>query len=158
MTMELKGWHVLAGLLGFFGITLAVNIALTVYAIDTFSGEDVPKPYLRGLEYNRTLESRAAQAALGWTATVDATREGAATAIRAKISAHDGSAKSALAVEATLRRPTDATLDRTIELAAIGGGEYRAATDGLAPGAWDIIVRAKEGGAVFEAERRVVLK
>jgi nitrogen fixation protein FixH len=143
MTMELKGWHVLAGLLAFFGITLAVNIALTVYAIDTFSGEDVAKPYLRGLEYNRTLESRAAQVARGWTATIDATRDGAA---------------AALAVEATLRRPTDAALDRTIELTAVGGGEYRAAAEGLAPGAWDIIVRVKEDGAVFEAERRIVLK
>jgi nitrogen fixation protein FixH len=158
MTMELKGWHVLIAFLAFFGITLAVNIALTVYAIGTFSGEDVAKPYLRGLDYNRTLEARAAQAATGWTATIDAARNNAGTAIEAKIIGRNGAPKSALTVEATLRRPADAALDRTITLTAAGDGTYRASATGLAPGAWDIIVRANEDGTVFEAERRVILK
>jgi nitrogen fixation protein FixH len=158
MTTELKGWHVLVMLLAFFGITIAVNVAFTVYAIGTFSGEDVAKPYARGLEYNRTLEARAAQAALGWSATIEAVREDGGAAISAHIADRDGTPKSALTVEALLRRPTDARLDRTIELVAAGDGNYRAVAADLAAGAWDIVVRAKSGDAAFEAERRVVLK
>ena len=158
MTRELKGWHVLAMTLGFFGITIAVNLALAIYAIDTFSGEDVAKPYLRGLAYNRTLEERAAQTALGWKATIEVTRESGNAAISAHVEDRDGQAKGSLTVEATLRRPTDARLDRTVDLGSAGGGDYKGVATELAPGAWDIIVRAKGSGAVFQAQRRVVLK
>jgi nitrogen fixation protein FixH len=159
MTRELKGGHVLAVLLAFFGVTIAVNVVFTMYAIDTFSGEDVSRPYLRGLEYNRTLETRAAQAALGWKAQVDAARDRDGVALTANVSDRDGNPKSTLAVELTLRRPTDASLDRIVSLNAVGNGMYRTVTGDLAPGAWDIILRAKDGSAVtFEAERRVVLK
>lgn len=158
MTNELKGWHVLVMMLAFFGVTIAVNVAFTVYAVGTFSGEDVSKPYLRGLEYNQTLEARAAQTALGWSATIDAVREDGGAAINARITDRDGQAKSALTVEALLRRPTDARLDRTIELTAAGDGTYRAVAADLPSGAWDVVVRAKKGDAAFEATRRVVLK
>ena len=158
MTSELKGWHVLVIILGFFGITIAVNIALAIYAIDTFSGEDVPTPYVRGLEYNRTLEARAAQESLGWTASIEAAGEKSGAAISVRIEDRNGQTKSALTVEATLRRPTDAHFDRTIDLVPAGGGYYKAVASGLAPGAWDVIVHARSDGVAFEARRRVVLK
>lgn len=158
MTSELKGWHVLLMMLAFFGITIAVNVVFTIYAIGTFSGEDVSKPYLKGLEYNRTLEARATQSALGWSATIDAVRENGGAAISARIADRDGQAKSALSVEAVLRRPTDARLNRTIALVPAGDGKYRAVAADVAPGAWDVIVRAENGDTAFEAERRVVLK
>lgn len=158
MTTELKGWHVLVMMLAFFGITIAVNVMFTIYAIGTFSGEDVSKPYLKGLEYNRTLEARAAQSALGWNATIEVVRENGGAAISAHIAGRDGLAKSALSVEAVLRRPTDARLDRTIELTPAGDGNYRAVAAAVAPGAWDVIVRTKNGDVAFEATRRVVLK
>lgn len=158
MTWELKGWHVLAMILGFFGITIAVNVALAIYAIDTFSGEDVTTPYVRGLEYNRTLEARAAQQSLGWMASIDAAREKTGAAISVLIEDRNGQTKDVLTVEATLRRPTDANLDRSIDLVPAGNGYYKAVASGLAPGAWDIIVHAKSGDVAFEAQRRVVLK
>ncbi len=158
MTWELKGWHVLAMILCFFGITIAVNVALAVYAVDTFSGEDVTTPYVRGLEYNRTLAARAAQQSLGWIASVDAVRENTDAAISVRIQDRNGQAKNVLTVEATLRRPTDANLDRTIALVPAGNGYYKAVASGLAPGAWDVIVHAKSGDVAFEAQRRVVFK
>jgi nitrogen fixation protein FixH len=158
MTKELKGWHVLVMMLVFFGVTIAVNVAFTIYAIDTFSGEDVSKPYLKGLAYNRTLETRATQAALGWRATVDAVRDDGGAEISAHIEDRGGKPKNALSVEAVLRRPTDASLDRAVALEPVGGGDYKALLPDLAPGVWDVIVRAKHGDTAFEAERRVVLK
>jgi nitrogen fixation protein FixH len=157
MTTELKGWHVLLMMLAFFGVTIAVNAAFTVAAIGTFSGEDVSKPYLRGLEFNRTLEARAAQAALGWKATIGTEAESGGAAISVHILDRDGGPKSTLSVEATLRRPTMAGLDRSITLEPAGEGKYRAVVAGLQPGAWDVIVRATGAEGAFEAERRVVL-
>jgi nitrogen fixation protein FixH len=158
MITELKGWHVLVMMLAFFGVTIAVNVVFTMYAIGTFSGEDVSKPYLKGLEYNRTLEARAAQAALGWKATIEAEHRNGGATISTHIVDRDGQAKSALTVEAVLQRPTDARLDRTIDLSPAGDGNYRALAADLAPGVWDLIVRTKNGDVAFEARRRVVLK
>jgi nitrogen fixation protein FixH len=158
MTFELKGGHVLALLLAFFGITIAVNAAFTAYAISTFSGEDVTKPYLRGLEYNRTLAERSAQTGLGWKAEIAVSRDGADALIVVRIADRNGQPLSSLAVEATLRRPTNAALDKTLALDPIGGGEYRAVARDIIAGQWDVIARAKGDGASFEAERRVVLK
>jgi nitrogen fixation protein FixH len=160
MVRQLTGTHVLIILLAFFGVTIAVNILLAAYAISSFSGEDVAKPYQRGLEYNKDLAARAAQRDLGWTATIGLTRIGnAGGMISVVIKGKDGTPRAGLSVEATLRRPTDTKLDRTIPLEPLAGGEYRAAVDALAAGQWDVIARtAAEDGTSFEAQRRVVVK
>lgn len=160
MTRQLTGFHVLLMLFGFFGVTIAVNVAMSVYAIGTFSGEDVSTPYLRGLAYNTTLRERAAQAALGWSATVAAERRSSnGVALVVRVLDHTGVAKGGLDVTATLRRPTNAAMDRMVVLTGDGDGAYRAELPELANGQWDIVVSTKsEGGVEFEAERRVVLK
>lgn len=160
MTVELKGWHVLAMLLAFFGVTIGVNAVFVTYALSTFSGEDISKPYLRGLAYNETLETRAAQAQLKWRASIEVTRADQTSAELVVTFADAGGAPlSALEVKAKLRRPTDARLDRDVTLAAIGDGRYRVRLDDVAAGQWDVIARVGGGEtAVFEAERRIVLK
>jgi nitrogen fixation protein FixH len=160
MTFELKGWHVLAMLLAFFGITIAVNVVFTTYALSTFSGEDVSKPYVRGLEYNNTLAARAAQAKLKWTASIEMVRADSSGAdVTVVVTGGNGEPLSALELSAKLRRPTDARLDRDLTLSAIGEGRYRARVDDLAAGQWDVIARVGAAEApLFEAERRVLLK
>ncbi len=160
MKIELKGGHVLAVMLAFFGITIAVNAVFAVYAVSTFSGEDVSKPYMRGLEYNKTLAAREAQGNLGWSAEIDAARgDGSSIVVTVKISASGGIPKAGLTVRATLRRPTDASLDRTIALEAVEAGTYRSVLKDISPGQWDVIAFAESSeGAVFEAERRIVLE
>ena len=159
MTRELKGWHVLTMLLCFFGVTIAVNVAMSYYAIRTFSGEDVSTPYMRGLAYNETLRERATQAKRGWRAELGVRRNKAGTAsIEVHIADRDAAPLSGLKVSATLRRPTNAALDRTITLAARGGGRYAGDVAGVLPGQWDVSVSAANGDAeVFEADRRVVM-
>ena len=78
--------------------------------------------------------------------------------VTVRIVGADGMPKDDLKVEATLRRPTDASLDRTIALDAAGNGKYRAVQNDVSPGQWDVIARATSSdGDVFEAQRRVVL-
>lgn len=160
MKFELKGGHVLAMMLAFFGITITVNAVFAAYAISTFSGEDVSKPYMRGLEYNRTLAAREAQERLGWSAEIDAARGGGSSiVVTVKISTSGGIPKVGLAVRATFRRPTDASLDRTIALKAVEAGMYRAVVKGVSRGQWDVTASAKSSeGDVFEAGRRIVVE
>lgn len=159
MNFELKGFHVLAVLLGFFGVTFAVNGIFITYALSTFSGEDIEKPYQQGLAYNKTLAARTAQAALKWTASVDVVRDKNSTAlITVSIRGADGTPRTGLNVEATLRRPTDAGLDRTVTLEDAGAGEYRGTANDIALGQWDVIIKTTDDGSPFEAERRVLLK
>lgn len=160
MMFELKGWHVLLMLLAFFGITIAVNAVFATYALSTFSGEDVSKPYLRGLDYNKTLAARAEQAKLKWTASIDMARDGAAGAVvTVSIAGAEGRPVSGLTVTALLKRPTDAHLDQTVTLESFGGVQYRAYVADVAAGQWDVVARAGAGEEPsFEAERRVMLK
>lgn len=156
---ELKAWHVGVMFAAFFGITIAVNIVLSVYAISTFSGEDVSSPYLRGLAYNKTLAARSAQAQVGWRAAVSAQRSGEHDAvIEVTLLDSKGQALSQLTGELTLRRPTDARLDRVEKLVSIGNGTYRVTLKDVTAGQWDVVVRAQSAThADFEAQRRVVL-
>lgn len=156
---QLKGSHVLFAMLAFFGVTIGVNIAMATYAITTFSGEDIPNPYIQGLAYNKTLAAHTAQSKLGWIAAIDATRAGTKTKVTVAIRDHDDRKLATLKVEVTFRRPTNAKLDRTEALVGDGGGNYAAELSGLAPGAWDVVARTTApDGTLFEATRRVVLQ
>lgn len=156
---QLKGSHVLFATLAFFGVTIGVNIAMATYAITTFSGEDIPNPYIQGLAYNKTLAAHTAQSKLGWIAAIDARRAGQETTVTVAIRDRDDRNLANLKVEVTFRRPTNAKLDRTEALVGDGGGTYAAELSGLAPGAWDVIARTTApDGTLFEATRRVVLQ
>lgn len=160
MPREITGRHVLIAMLVFFGVTIAVNAVFITQALETFTGEDVSQPYVKGLQYNETLAERAAQSALGWNATIDATRDASgATALSASL--HDGNGKplSGLSVSLTLQRPTDSHLDQTLTLSETAVGAYATTIPDLAPGQWDaIITTAASDGTKFEARRRLWLR
>ena len=66
----LKGAHVLAALLAFFGIVFAVNGVLVFEALKTHSGVVAQEPYRKGLAYNDRIAADGLQSALGWKADV----------------------------------------------------------------------------------------
>lgn len=70
MTGKLRGRHVFGIIAGFFLVTFAVNGVFIWRAVTTFPGEEVEKSYLQGVDYNSTLERRAAQSELGWGAEI----------------------------------------------------------------------------------------
>lgn len=156
MAFELKGWHVLSMMLAFFGVIVGVNVIFAFYALDTFTGEDTPLAYMKGLAYNETLDAHAAQARLGWTAQVGVVRGDAGAGVVDVRLASAAGAVAGLDLTVTLRRPTDSDLDRTIALRDAGGGAYEGVADDLKSGQWDVIVRTKaQDGTPFEALRRV---
>lgn len=149
----IKGWHVLTGLVLFFGLVLGVDALFVSLAYRTFSGEAAKNPYEAGLLYNRTLAQRRREAALGWSATIE---EAAGETLLVRVADRDGQAIEGLTVSGLLERPATAKGSRSVRFDAVSPGLYRAVAAPL-DGAWDlhVTIRAADG-ARFEADRRLV--
>ncbi|HVZ67859.1 MAG TPA: FixH family protein [Rhizomicrobium sp.] len=156
MTREITGRQVLIWLVGFFALVMAVNTVFIAVSLKTFRGEDEQKPYLQGVEYNRTLALRAEQEKAGWRAAIGAVRE-ASGAVRISVSLKrpNGSPESQVALKGELRHPADENKDRAFALTAIGPDSYRAEIPGVSAGTWDVVVTALDSKQPFEASRRL---
>lgn len=146
----IKGRHVLFALIGFFAVTICVNALFITMAVRTFSGEEVERSYMQGLEYNSVIEARRAQAELGWEAGVNL----AAGEVLVEIARPDGSPVSGLFLEGKLRHPADTALDRPLAFREREAGLYVAEASGLPEGQWVLTARV-DGERPFEMERRL---
>lgn len=155
-SFRLRGWHVLAAILAFFGAVIAVNVGFIVVAVGSFPGEDVRRSYLQGLRFNDTLAERRAQAALGWRASAGLSSEGEAGVI--EIALHDaaGAPIEAAQIEAALERPTQAALDHPLRFTSSGPGRYVARVEGLEAGRWRLRARAQRGDDAFDFEAELM--
>ena len=69
-TSEIRGRHVLIGLLAFFGLIFLANGVFVYYALTTFGGGEKGSPYRSGLRYNETLAEAARAAERGFEGRV----------------------------------------------------------------------------------------
>jgi nitrogen fixation protein FixH len=60
------GRHMLAAMLGFFGVVIAVNVTMATLAARTFGGTVVDNSYVASQHFNRWLAEARAQERLGW--------------------------------------------------------------------------------------------
>lgn len=150
MSFVLRGWHVLGGLLAFFGVIIAVNTAFITVALRSFPGEDVRRSYTQGLSYNETLAARREQGELGWQ--VSAGLEQGRVIV--EIVDREGVAIDGAAIEARLLWPANARLDQDLVFSQIAPGRYAAPVSGLQNGRWRLRGRAhsRTGARDFEAE------
>lgn len=153
---ELRGAHVLAALLMFFGVTIGVNIAFAVFAVRSYPGEDRQSPYQQGLRYNDTIKTREAQARLGWTITPSLVpaHDGAALVVTAVGS--NGKAISNVEVQGILRRTIADKFDTPLRFTAAGEGVQRAPLPNLAPGVWEFRGEARDGDHVYVIDERLI--
>jgi nitrogen fixation protein FixH len=70
MSGRFTGRHMWALMIGFFGITIAVNFVMAWYASSTFGGTVVDNSYVAGQKYNDWLAESRDQAALGWAVEI----------------------------------------------------------------------------------------
>ncbi|WP_420349208.1 FixH family protein [Pelagibius sp.] len=163
-TMQIRGKHVLAGMLGFFGVIIAVNMVFVYLALDTFTGVTTDSAYRDGLNYNETLADRDTQRSLGWQAAVALTDRGVdGEELTVTLRDRDGTAVTGLTVTGVLKRPTHDGYDQPVTLAEAAPGEY--VTDLALPlrGNWDLTLlaeggRATDEGTAFEMKTRLWLK
>ena len=138
---RLKGWHVLTGFVGAFGIIITVNLVMATQAIRTFPGLETKNSYVASQSFDA---DRAAQEALGWEAS--AGFEDDSLVLRFDSAA--GPVQPVI-TRAVLGRATIASQDRTPVFAWDGTG-YVAHVPELDDGKWDLRLEARaEDGTLF---------
>lgn len=147
----LTGWHVLAMVVGFFAVVIAVDAVFIVQAYRTFPGEVSVTPYEDGIAYNRKLAQLATQERYGWKAVAGA----APGRILVEFRNAEGGPVSGLSLTTKLERPATETGRRVPKFKEAAPGRYQADVSGIR-GAWDLtLVATNTAGQRFEAERRL---
>jgi nitrogen fixation protein FixH len=149
---RLNGWHVLAMLVAFFGVTLAVDTVMIVDSYRTYPGEVSSQPYEDGLAWDSELDQQHAQAKLGWTMAAGFDRAG-----QIELMVHDraGAPLTLAQIDARLERPATEQGKQRIHFTRAAAGVYRAKVGPLS-GAWDLRLSAYDSkGRRFVAERRL---
>jgi nitrogen fixation protein FixH len=157
VSARVKGWHVLAAMLAFFGVVIAINVGFTVAAIRSFPGEDERLSYMQGLHFNDALAERRAQRMLGWRASAELERAENGASLIVVMRTRDGEPIEHLGIAATLGRRASAAYDQTLVFNPQGGGVYVAALPALAAGKWRLRARATNSRAQaldFESDLR----
>lgn len=148
---QIRGWHVLAGMCGFFAVIFAVDGAFMMVALKTFPGQVSVTPYEDGLLYNNKIARLEAQDRLGWRASAGAEPGQVVLEFRDR----DGRPLTGLSVAGRLERPATEAGRIGLKFAEAGPGRYVAPTGKIA-GAWDLTSEAQgPTGGAFVAERRL---
>ncbi len=134
------------------------NGALVYFAVDSKPALVAEHAFEDGRTYNRELDAAAAQAALGWTASL-AAPESAGGRGRVTFAVRDrtGAPVTGLAVSLRVWRPVGADPDERLRLAETVPGTYAAPLALPQAGQWQFDVVARRGRAEFVFGRRVVL-
>lgn len=134
------GRHMLAIMLGFFGVVIAVNVTMATFAARTFGGTVVDNSYVASQHFNRWLAEARAQERLGWTARL-ALDEG--RRVRVALGDRQGALGGA-DVTAVARHPVGRASDVTLRFRAAGNGIY--VSEGvLPPGRWQVHLEVRRG-------------
>ena len=142
----------------FFVLILAVNGIMVWFALESWTGLASNQAYDNGLTYNRNLEAKRRQEALGWRpelrAEADAELHGQAELVLVDSL---GQPLVGATVTMQLERPTSEGSDITVAMTTVGSGVYRGAFTLPLPGAWNAHVTIRRGDALFVHEQRLVL-
>ena len=151
-SFKLKGWHVLAAIVLFFGIDFAVNGYFVFAATSTFPGEAVRHSYTQGIHYNDELAVREVQGKLGWHVRYNALREDdGALAVVVEVTDKAAQPLSGLHLAGILRRRGDGIGDRKLAFEPERPGVYRARLTGAPEGRWFLEGKAMDNaGHAFE--------
>lgn len=133
-----------------FGVVVAANLVLAVFAIGTFPGLETRNSYVASQRFEA---DRAAQKALGWT--VDASV--ANGALRLAIADHDGDPVNPAKISATIGRATHVAED--VAPAFVFDGVALVAPVDLAPGNWNLrFVATAANGVEFRRRMQILVK
>lgn len=144
----ITGKMVLAWIVAFFAVIIAVNLTFVYFALDSWPGLTTQKAYEEGIAYNQTLEGAARQDAMGWRSHVvlgPSTPKGTRL-LTLTMTGPDG-ALAGLAAQARLTRPLGEGLTVDVTLAEDRPGLYAALLRLPALGRWqaEVTARAPDG-------------
>jgi nitrogen fixation protein FixH len=148
MTQRFTGWHMLATMVAFFGVVIAVNMTMMSIARGSFGGIVVDNSYVASQEFNGWLDAAQAQEELGWSAASAITAEG-------RVLVTVAGTPEPLAVTATARHPLGRLPDRALTFHRTSAGHY-VSTQALPEGRWTLRLQLAAADAVWRDE--VVLR
>lgn len=145
MTREAKkgqftGWHMLAIMVAFFTVIIAVNLTMAFFARSSWTGMVVDNTYIASQQFNEKAAEGRAQAALGWRSELTI----ADGMVRYRLTDGAGDMVAATRVTATFRRPAHASDDRDIVLTRQADASFSAAVE-LGDGPWIVEVESEAG-------------
>ncbi|MGF1456167.1 MAG: FixH family protein [Alphaproteobacteria bacterium] len=152
-----KAWHFWTIMGALFAVVFIVNGLFVYFALTSWTGVEEQQAYERGLAYNEALARAEHQKALGWTADVTVDRLAGEDRVRLSLTGPGAAALTGARVEGTLRRPTQAELDRTVTLEEAGPGVYQTLVDLPARGVWDLRLHVHQGEDTLELRERIIL-
>lgn len=143
-------WIFVIGML----VVVAVNAVMITFAITTFRGLAVEKPYEKGVEFNRALARAEARDRLGWQPNITLKVN------RVEIEMRDaaGQPLNGAAVEVSMARPVEALKAGPYTLQAEGSGRYGSAIELPGLGQWDLALKVTRGEERFETTVRAFAK
>ncbi len=144
------GRHMLAVVVAFFGVVIAVNIVMAMAATGTFPGLVVENSYVASQEYNSLLAAARAQQGAGWRLEIDAP----GGVMKVRLLDGEGALERDLNVSAWAGRPSSTLDDRLLDL--VEGANGYGAREALPVGQWEIDIEARRGDElVFRESRRL---
>lgn len=151
---EFTGRHLLAIMVAFFGVIIAVNVTMAVYARKSWTGLVVQNSYVASQEFNEKAIEEKAQAALGYTAALAIDRE----AISYAILDRQGRKVPIASASATFHRPVT-TREDTHVVFAIDPTGAAIGTEDLTDGVWIMQLTADIGAEhPWRDMRRIVVR
>ena len=156
---RIKGWHVLAALLGFFGVMMVANVILVYLALSTYPGTVVDSSYKAGRAYPGEIAAAKAQDERAWQVDLSAARASDGT-VEVVFVPHDkaGNSVTGLTVEVDLQHPATTASDHVGTMVEVEAGRYVARFDAVRPGNWNVAVSATRGDEeVFKSRNRLFL-
>ncbi len=134
-------------------IVIAVNAVMVTYALSSFSGLAVDKPYERGVRYNDVLAAQKGQDALGWRVSVNV--EGNQLVLR--IQDRDGQPLDRLGITGHLERPVSNEATLPLGFTAMGDGRFVARLNTPHPGQWDVKAALRHGDDQYLLVQRIMV-
>lgn len=132
------GLHMLLTMLVFFGIVIAVNLTMAVFASTSWTGFVVANSYVASQEFNEKMALTRAQAALHWQSRFRVEHN----VLRYGIWNAEDASVPLKAVKATFRRPVDDREDHVVTLLRDEDGGFSLGHE-LADGLWLVEVEAE---------------
>lgn len=140
------GWHMLAVMVSFFGVIIAVNAGLAYKAISTFPGLEVKDSYVASQSFD---EEKAAQEALGWH--LKQGYDHAKDQLRLEFIDATGQPVILKDLDVLVGRPTEAAQDQHPQMILGADGAYVSASS-LPIGKWMLQILAHaQNGTLYQA-------
>lgn len=144
------GWHMLAVMVGFFGVVIAVNLFMATLASRSWTGLVVKNTYVASQQHNKILDSARKQHEAGWHSQIRFEDRRLAVIFRDR----EGRSVEVDNPSVFIGRPAYEQDDRRLQLHPVSRGIYETDAE-LGRGEWLLRVEANVHGQPYRRDARI---